>query len=117
MIGQAPSPPSPPSPRRPVPSWLRSWLQRHRHPFNLGIHLIGIPLAVAGVVLLFLPLPWYWGVGAFVLGYLLQYVGHAVEGNDVGEWALIKRLLGLPYVAVSPRWQKAVAGAEDRGEE
>ena len=29
-----------------------------------------------------------------------------VEGNDVGEWAAIKRLLGLPCVAISPRWQK-----------
>ena len=93
---------------RPVLCWLdtrqRAWLLRHRHPFNLAIHLIGIPLAVAGVVLLFL-VSWYWGVAALVLGYLLQYIGHRVEGNDVGEWALIKRVLGLPYVAVSPRWQ------------
>jgi hypothetical protein len=99
---------TPPSPNRPVLRWLgkrlHGWMVRHRHPFNFAIHLIGIPLAVAGVVLLFV-LPWYWGVGAIVLGYLLQYVGHRVEGNDVGEWAAIKRLLGLPYVAISPRWQ------------
>jgi hypothetical protein len=44
-------------------------------------------------------------VGAIVAGYFLQWVGHRVEGNDVGEWAAIKRLLGLPYVAVAPRWQ------------
>jgi uncharacterized membrane protein YGL010W len=96
--------------RRPVLRFLRkrlrSWRDRHQHPFNLGIHLIGIPLAVAGVVLLFTPLSWYWGVAAIVAGYLLQYIGHQVEGNDVGEWALVKRLLGLPYVAVSPRFQK-----------
>ena len=42
-------------------------------------------------------------VGAFVLGYLLQYLGHCVEGNDLGEWAGIKRLVGLPYVGISPR--------------
>jgi hypothetical protein len=106
-----PSPVAPPARRnRPVLRWLgkrlRRWLERHQHPFNLGIHLLGIPLAVAGVVLLFF-LPWYWGVAAIVLGYLLQYIGHRVEGNDVGEWAAIKRLLGLPYVAVSPRWQAA----------
>jgi energy-converting hydrogenase Eha subunit G len=91
--------------RRPLRRLLRKWRQRHRHPFNFGIHLIGIPLAVAGVVLLFF-LPWYWGVSAIVLGYVLQYLGHRVEGNDVGEWAGIKRLLGLPYVAVAPRWQQ-----------
>jgi hypothetical protein len=84
-------------------------MERHQHPFNFAIHMLGIPLAVVGVVLLFFP-PWYWGVGAIFLGYLLQYIGHAVEGNDVGEWALIKRLLGLPYIAVSPRWQGGKRG-------
>jgi Flp pilus assembly protein TadB len=82
---------------------LRNWRERHRLPFNFYIHLIGIPLAVSGVVLLFF-LPWYWGVGAIVAGYLLQWIGHRAEGNDVGEWAAIKRLLGLPYVGVAPRW-------------
>ena len=46
---------------------LRGWKLRHQLPFNFAIHLIGIPLAVSGVVLLFF-LPWYWGAGAFVLG-------------------------------------------------
>ncbi|MCI0639910.1 MAG: DUF962 domain-containing protein [Gemmataceae bacterium] len=92
--------------RRPLRRALKNWLKRHRHPFNFWIHLVGIPLAVAGVVLFF-ALPWsqwYWGVAAFVGGYILQYIGHCVEGNDLGEWAGIKRLLGLPYVGVAPRW-------------
>src|SRR5262245_37169478 len=97
-----------PGSRRPLLNFLRKrlhrWLLRHRHPFNLAVHLVGIPLAVVGVALLFGPAPWYWGAGAFVAGYALQYVGHLVEGNDVGEWAAVKRLLGLPYVGVSPRW-------------
>ena len=103
-----PSAPTAPTWRRPLRRILKNWLERHRHPFNFWIHLLGIPLAVAGVVLLF-ALPWeqwYWGVAAFVLGYVLQYVGHCVEGNDLGEWAGIKRLLGLPYVSISPRWQR-----------
>ena len=90
--------------RRPLRNILRNWLQRHRHPFNFWIHLIGIPLAVAGVVLFFFS--WPWGLAAFVLGYVLQYVGHLVEGNDVGEWAGIKRMSGLPYVSIAPRWQQ-----------
>jgi hypothetical protein len=97
------------APRRPVLSFLRKrlngWLVRHQNPFNFYIHLLGIPIAVAGIPLLILT-DWYWGVGAIVLGYFLQWVGHRVEGNDVGEWAGIKRLLGLPYVAISPRYQK-----------
>lgn len=90
--------------RRPLRKILRNWRERHRHPFNFWIHLIGIPLAVTGVVLFFLT-DWYWGLAAFVGGYFLQAVGHLVEGNDVGEWAGIKRLFGLPYVSISPRWQ------------
>ena len=81
----------------------RNWLDRHQTPANYWIHMLGIPLAYGGLVLLFF-LPWYWGVGAFVLGYLLQWVGHRAEGNDVGEWAAVKRALGLPYVGIAPRW-------------
>ena len=86
----------------------RNWLQRHRHPFNFWIHLLGIPLAVAGVVLLFVT-DWYWGAGAIVLGYFLQWVGHRVEGNDVGEFIPIKKLLGLPYISIAPKVQERSA--------
>jgi hypothetical protein len=79
----------------------RNWLDRHRNAFNFWIHMVGIPLAFAGVPLLFL-LPWYWGAGAIAAGYFLQWVGHRVEGNDVGELIPFKRLLGLPVVAIAP---------------
>jgi uncharacterized membrane protein YGL010W len=78
------------------------WRARHLLPLNFTLHLIGIPLVVAGIVLLFL-IPWYWGITLFVLGYLLQYLGHQAEGSEVGEWAVIKRLLGLSSRAASPR--------------
>ena len=77
----------------------RNWLDRHQTPANYWIHMLGIPLAFAGVVLLFVT-DWYWGVAALVVGYALQFWGHAVEGNDVGEIIPIKKLLGLPYIAV-----------------
>lgn len=82
---------------------IHNWMLRHKLPFNFAIHMVGIPVAVAGIPMLFL-LDWYWGVGAIFLGYLLQFIGHQAEGNDVGEWAAIKRLLGLPYVGIAPRW-------------
>jgi hypothetical protein len=97
--------------RRPILRFLKrrleGWRLRHQLPFNFWIHLIGIPLAllVAPVLLFFFD--WYWAAGAFALGYLLQWIGHLAEGNDVGEWAAIKRLLGLPYVGISPRWNPA----------
>jgi hypothetical protein len=109
---QTPSPaPAPPpvSSGGPVLLFLKrrwqGWRLRHQLPFNFAIHLIGIPMAVASIpLLIFFYKEWYWGVGAFLLGYVLQYIGHLAEGNDLGEWAAIKRLLGLPYVGIAPRW-------------
>jgi uncharacterized membrane protein YGL010W len=86
----------------------RNWRARHRDPFNFAIHMIGIPLAVLGLLAviasIFYEAPWYWGVGGLVAGYFLQFVGHRVEGNDVGEWAAIKTLFGLPCNAIASRW-------------
>ena len=94
---------------RPLLRMLRNWRERHQHPANFAIHLLGIPIAVAGLVMLFvLPLEsWYIGAGLLILGYVLQYLGHCIEGNDLGEWAGIKRLLGWPYVGIAPQYQKA----------
>jgi len=103
--------------RRPIRRALRrgldNWLERHQLPFNRRIHLIGIPLAliVAPVLLFVMPWDeWYWAALAFVLGYILQWIGHSAEGNDLGEWAAVKRWLGLPYVGVSPRWSSERPG-------
>jgi hypothetical protein len=82
----------------------RNWLLRHQNSFNFAIHMIGIPLAFAGIPLLFLT-DWWWGVGAIVAGYMLQWIGHVVEGNDVGEFIPFKKMLGLPYVAIAPQFQ------------
>jgi len=95
--------------RRPLRRFLlrvfSRWRERHRHPFNFAIHIPGILIAVAGIPMLFV-LPWYWGVSALGVGYFLQWLGHLVEGNDLGEWAAIKHVLGLPYVGIAPRWQQ-----------
>jgi hypothetical protein len=83
---------------------LRGWMERHQLPFNFWLHMAGIPMAFSGIAM-WCSCEWLWGTAAFVVGYLLQYIGHRAEGNDVGEWAALKRLFGLPYVGVSPRWQ------------
>jgi hypothetical protein len=89
---------------------LTNWRLRHQDPRNFAIHMLGIPLAVAGFFLLiFWPSHWYWGVGGLFLGYLLQWIGHRWEGNDVGEWAGIKRLFGFPAVGISPRFAQTTA--------
>lgn len=91
-----------------------NWLRRHQHPFNFFIHMLGIPIACIGILMLVADgiaatfgfetgLPtWYWSLGAVGVGYLFQFLGHAVEGNDVGELIPIKRALGLKVVPIAP---------------
>ena len=80
----------------------RNYIERHRHPVNQVLHLAGVPLTfVVSAVLLFERM-WWWALAAFIGGYLLQFAGHAVEGNDAGELVLIKRWLGRPYTEFGP---------------
>lgn len=96
---------STPKPEGFVRRRLSGWRLRHQLPFNFWIHvLLGIPLAYPVTLALLASRMWWWALGSFVLGFFLQWLGHRVEGNDVGEWAALKRLLGLPYVGISPRW-------------
>jgi uncharacterized membrane protein YGL010W len=96
------------TPRGPILCFLRrrleGWRLRHQLPFNFWIHLVGIPLALVVAPLSIFFLDWPFALGLFLLGYALQWVGHRAEGNDLGEWAAVKRLLGLPYVGIAPRW-------------
>ena len=80
-----------------------NYIERHQHPANQLLHLVAVPLTfVASVVMLILEEPW-WALGCFVVGYALQFLGHAIEGNDAGEAVLVKRWLGRPYVEFGPR--------------
>src|SRR5262249_59235189 len=83
----------------------RNWRSRHQDPRNFAIHLIGIPLAVAGVIALFF-LPWYWGVAGLVLGYLLPWVRPLLGRDDVGGWGAGQRLGGFAPVATLPPFPK-----------
>ena len=82
---------------------LSNWFLRHEHPFNRALHLLGIPLGNLAPLILALIGTWWWAAAALLAGYLLQFLGHAVEGNDPGEVILIKKLLGRPYVAAVTR--------------
>lgn len=92
------------------PLWLASWLERHQSRLSFWLHMVGIPLTIAAVVLTGWQLAaWRWDLWwrptlLLAVGYLLQYLGHVYEGNDMGEVILVRKLLGRPYVAVSPRY-------------
>ena len=93
--------------------WLDNWRQRHLHPANRALHAVGIPVLIAGLVLLAVQLVmWRWDLwwrpaALNTISSLQQWTGHRLEGNDLGELILIKKLLGRPYVDVAPRDQDA----------
>jgi len=87
---------------------IENWMARHRSPLSFVLHMIGIPPTVLGMLLppvylytLSAPL-FLLAVALFVGGYLVQFLGHAVEGTDPGEVIFFKRKLGLSYVDVAP---------------
>jgi len=91
---------------------LKNWSRRHRHPASRWLHAIGIPLLpLAGYLAVVQWIDgawnlWWRPVGLAVISYLLQWIGHAVEGNDMGEVILVKKLLGRPFISESPRCVK-----------
>jgi hypothetical protein len=108
-----------------IGAW-KDWRDRHRHPVSMALHVIAIPMLVLAGMLVavqFLDGAWslWWRPAALVvISYVLQWIGHVVEGNDMGELILIKKLLGKPYVAIGPRKSNAqpsfeTARAEVRG--
>ena len=86
-----------------IKSFLKNYLPRHRNRVNQGLHLIGVPLTFIGT-------PWTvlagaaacWPCLCFFGGYLLQFAGHAVEGNDAGEVVFLKKILGMTYTEYGP---------------
>lgn len=56
------------------------------------MHAVGIPAAVLGVVALFLHL-WLWAIAGLLAGYVLQVLGHVLEGTEVGELMLLRKVV------------------------
>lgn len=71
--------------------FLVDYGQRHAHPVNAVLHILGVPMAFWGFYRMVsgAPSDGFWLV---VCGYLLQYVGHRAQGNEVGEVTLIKHI-------------------------
>ena len=56
--------------------------------------MAGIPACFIAAPILAVLGEWLWAAGLFVGGYLLQFLGHFIEGNCSGEEMLLRRLLG-----------------------
>jgi uncharacterized membrane protein YGL010W len=63
--------------------WIAQYATSHQHPVNRVCHTVGIPMIA--VSLLMVPVAiwrpgWWWAVAVlFVVGWVFQFVGHAVE--------------------------------------
>lgn len=89
--------------------FLANYVQRHRHRGNQLLHLVGVPLTFVVSTVFLVQHEWMWAAASFVGGYILQFVGHAIEGNDAGEVVLFKKLTGRPYKEFGPPAQKRAA--------
>jgi uncharacterized membrane protein YGL010W len=84
------------------------WLERHPNPTSFILHVIGIPPMILGVLLcpvyvalLSLSL-FFVSLALCLVGWGLQFAGHAIEGTDPGEIIYFKRKLGWSYVEFPP---------------
>ncbi len=72
-------------------AFIIDYCQRHAHPLNAILHILGVPAAFYGFYLLFCG-QFLSALVLIVVGYLLQYLGHQAQGNEVGEVTLIKHV-------------------------
>ena len=77
-------------------SFIENYQAKHQHPLNKLSHSIGIPLIVISLPLFFFN--WRWALVPFIVGWTLQFVGHAIEGNQP---AFFKSPV---YLLVGPLW-------------
>ena len=65
--------------------WIDEYSESHQHPVNKVMHTLGIPMIALSLLLLpalFVEFAmWRIVVELFVLGWILQFIGHYFEGK------------------------------------
>ncbi|HKV27202.1 MAG TPA: DUF962 domain-containing protein [Candidatus Acidoferrales bacterium] len=77
--------------------YMARYDHEHTNGWNKVCHGIGIPMVIAGIVLLLI-LRWKTGLALFVLGWILLFGGHRIEGNKPAFFQ------GVIYFLVGPLW-------------
>ncbi len=77
--------------------YMAQYDHEHTNPWNKLLHGIGIPIILAGLILLVL-LRWRLGLPLFVGGWILLFLGHRIEGNRPAFFQ------GVIYFLVGPIW-------------
>jgi hypothetical protein len=75
----------------PIVSFTKDYIERHKHPTNALLHIIGVPAVFVGLYELLIG-HFKNGIMLIFIGYFLQYLGHRAQGNEVGEVTLIKNI-------------------------
>jgi uncharacterized membrane protein YGL010W len=89
--------------------WIRAYSESHQHPINRTCHTVGIPMIAISIPLALAGLWWSQlllpAAVLFVVGWVFQFVGHAVEGKPpefFKDWRFL--LVGLRW------WVAKVSG-------
>ena len=91
--------------------WIDEYADGHQHPINRITHTFGIPMIALSLLLvpttLFVGGMWRFVLGLFVLGWVLQFIGHYFEGKPPEFFKDYRFLfVGLRW------WMKKVLGVE-----
>ena len=88
--------------------WIAQYSTSHQNSVNRFCHTIGIPLILLSLVVLVgtivLHRLWPIALGLFVVGWILQFVGHAFEGKRpefFSDWRFL--LVGTRWWAAKVR--------------
>ena len=77
-------------------NFIANYKAKHQHPLNKLSHSIGIPMIVVSLPLFFFN--WRWALVLFIVGWILQFVGHAIEGNQPAFFR------NPVYLLIGPLW-------------
>jgi uncharacterized membrane protein YGL010W len=82
--------------------WIARYATSHQNRWNQLTHTFGIPMILLslalGVLSLFVAGLWPWALGLFLAGWVLQFIGHAIEGKPpefFSDWR---------FLLVGARW-------------
>lgn len=70
----------------------QNWRERHRNKASFILHLFGIPACFVVTPVLLILQQWLLAAAFFVGGYILQFIGHWIEGNPPGEALLLRKI-------------------------
>jgi uncharacterized membrane protein YGL010W len=86
-------------------SWIAQYAESHRHPMNCLTHTLGIPMILVSLPMMvsgiFWRLAFWYGMDLFLVGWGLQFLGHAIEGTRpefLSDWR---------FLLVGSRWWMA----------